>query len=216
MVAGVRAKIMVAYLTLACLQTFPISSVCAQSPDPVAGQASSPQISDGPKPTDSQRASQTKSENPSEVLTGRLQKTETATGASSSAKVRVESAIAMYKQGNFKDALHNFEQLRSSPVFGDQARYYYACTLQRLGQNKAAAAEYMFIAKTSSNKDLRYRAWVALGRGKSAAARSPVQTAKGPGADAWLTPQEGYGKSGPPASSTLEVQIIPTSCGRRH
>lgn len=135
-----------------------------------------------------------------------------------------KDAVALYNSGDYSSAVPAFEALKGSAK-GDLSRYYLALSLQQQNQIKAAKGEYMYLYYKAKDKDVRFKAWQALknlgadekpATGKNGGTKMASQPAKGPGADAWITPTEGYGRSGPEATSSIDVKLIPTSCGRRH
>ncbi len=133
-----------------------------------------------------------------------------------------KNAVSLYQKASYAEALTEFEKLTNSKDVGELSRYYKALCLQQQKQIKAAHEEYMYLYSNAQDKTIRYKAWLQLRSLQPAAAKTQktaVATSKskdGPGAsDVWITPGEGYGRSGPAASSQVSVTIIPTSCGRR-
>lgn len=133
------------------------------------------------------------------------------------------AAVALYDKGSYGEALVAFEKLTTSKQHGELSRYYKALCLQQQRQYNAAREQYMYLYYKAGDKNIRYKAWLALKSlaqvtavsAKSQKGATKAARKDGPGADAWITPTEGYGRSGPAASSEVSVTIIPTSCGRR-
>lgn len=136
-----------------------------------------------------------------------------------------KNAVALYQKLDYAGAQTEFEKLTNSKDVGESSKYYRALCLQNQKQYGPARTQYMALYKSSTDKEVRYKAWEALRALPSLMAPKAVATrvastakstpAEGPGADVWITPKEGYGRSGPAASSEVNVTIIPTACGRR-
>lgn len=137
-----------------------------------------------------------------------------------------KNAVALYQKADYAGAQTEFEKLTNSKEVGETSKYYRALCLQNQKQYGPAKNQYMALYKTSTDKEVRYKAWEALRAlpnlmaPKAVAATRVASTARstpseGPGSDVWITPKEGYGRSGPAASSEVNVTIIPTACGRR-
>ncbi len=137
-----------------------------------------------------------------------------------------KNAVALYQKADYAGAQTEFEKLTNSKTVGETSKYYRALCLQNQKQYGPAKTQYMALYKSSTDKEVRYKAWEALRALPGLMGSKPVSTKvasaaksaskEGPGSDVWITPKEGYGRSGPAASSEVNVTIIPTSCGRRH
>jgi len=132
------------------------------------------------------------------------------------------SAVQLYQKGSYAEAQAAFEKLTNSKEVGELSRYYQALCLQQQKQFKAAQDQYMYLYNKAQNKNVRYKAWQALKTLPQSAPKSTTvasnrssSSSDGSGADVWITPKEGYGRSGPAATSEVSVTVIPTSCGRR-
>lgn len=135
----------------------------------------------------------------------------------------LKNAVSLYGKASYSQAVTEFSKLAGSKQNGDIARYYRALCYQQQKQYKAAKDEYLYLYYNAADKNVKYKSWQALkslpqaAQAASKATASKTNIAKeAPGADAWVTPSEGYGRSGPEATSSVSVTIIPTSCGRRH
>lgn len=138
-----------------------------------------------------------------------------------------KKAVALFQKASYAEALPEFEKLTNSKDVGELAKYYRALCLQNTKQYKAAQDQYMFLYKNAQDKQVRYKSWQALRAlpqatasktkrvGKIASTSKATAPKEGPGADMWITPGQDYGRSGPAATSEVNVTIIPTACGRR-
>lgn len=152
------------------------------------------------------------------ILTGLSTPAVMATESKNSSDISLKNAITLYGKESYNEALPEFEKLTKSPKTAEVSRYYKALCLQNQRQYRAAKDEFSYLYYNAKDKNIRYKSWEALKNllllsSKNQA--SKIAKTKDPGADAWVTPTAGYGRSGPPPTSTLEVTIIPTSCGRR-
>lgn len=133
----------------------------------------------------------------------------------------LKNAVSLYGKASYSEAATEFSKLTGSKQSGDIARYYRALCYQQQKQYKAAKDEYLYLYYHSADKNVKYKSWQALKTLPQAQAASKATTGRkiakeAPGADAWVMPSDGYGRSGPEATSSVSVTIIPTSCGRRH
>lgn len=133
----------------------------------------------------------------------------------------LKPAIKAYSEGNYQKTIDLIKALdRKSVSVNDQlAHYYNGLSYQQLKQNAAAKNEYMWVYQKSTDQKLRYKAWLGLKSLSSNTAAKASSTAKASSSsvgDGWVLPGKDYGKSGPAATASKEVTIIPTSCGKRH
>ncbi|MDZ4832468.1 MAG: hypothetical protein SGJ27_01580 [Candidatus Melainabacteria bacterium] len=146
-----------------------------------------------------------------------------ATEAKAAEDPALKKAVSLYGNASYSQAITEFDKLASSKSNGEISRYYRALCYQQQKQYKAAKDEYLYLYYKAQNKNVRYKAWqalktlpqVATQTARRATSQKTALAKDGPGADAWITPGEGYGRSGPEATSSVTVTIIPTSCGRR-
>jgi len=132
---------------------------------------------------------------------------------------KMTEATSLYKKGEYKKALALLGQVTTS----DRVRYMKGLCYLKQNQMTSAKQEFTHLYYKGTDKRIRYKAWQALrsiGKTQKRSTANSVASApgkKGPGADAWVNPQAGYGRSGPQASSSVRKTIIPTSCSRyRH
>ncbi|MBI1270183.1 hypothetical protein GC174_07110 [bacterium] len=133
----------------------------------------------------------------------------------------LKSAVKFFEEGSYASVI---DKLSAAEKLGEEqykARYYRGLAYQKLNRKEQAIKDFKWLYYNSKDKTVRYKAWQAL-RGISSASSTvtlKASTSKqealadGPGADAWVSPSEGYGRSGPPAYSRLKVQRYAKPCG---
>ncbi|MGE0264464.1 MAG: hypothetical protein AB7V06_17445 [Candidatus Obscuribacterales bacterium] len=139
-----------------------------------------------------------------------------------STSTKIAPAIAAYKAGEYQKALLFIKGLDIETASAPLTHYYSALCLQQLKQNFAAYNEYNYVYMTTHNRELKYKAFQGLKSLKPPGYKPPkwpkprVVKAKSSQDNVWIKPKAGYGKSGPAATASKQVTIIPTSCSRRH
>lgn len=142
----------------------------------------------------------------------------------------LKAAIATYSQGQYANALDKLNSLSSSDGSSELARYYKGLCYQQTNQTEAAQREYYWLYSKGQDASLKYKAWQGLKsvgsmkaqnkalKNRPQEASKTIKTAKaerGPGADAWVTPGEDYGYSGPPPTTSFTFERRQKACGRR-
>lgn len=142
----------------------------------------------------------------------------------------LKAAIAVYGQGQYANALEKLNALSSTDASCELARYYKGLCYQQTNQTDAAQREYYWLYSKGQDASLKYKAWQGLKsvgsmkaqnktlKNRPAESSKAIKTAKaerGPGADAWVTPGEDYGYSGPPPTSSFTFERRQKACGRR-
>lgn len=142
----------------------------------------------------------------------------------------LKAAIATYGQGQYASALDKLNALSSSDQSSELARYYKGLCYQQTNQTEAAQREYYWLYSKGQDASLKYKAWQGLKSVGSLKAQNkslknrPIESSKaiktakaerGPGADAWVTPGEDYGYSGPPPTTSFTFERRQKACGRR-
>lgn len=136
-----------------------------------------------------------------------------------STSTKIAPAITAYKAGEYEKALLFIKGLDIETASQPLTHYYSALCLQQLKQNIAAYNEYNYVYMTTRNRELKYRAFQGLKSLKPPGYKPPKWprpkvVKHGSQDNVWIKPKAGYGKSGPAATATKEVTIIPTSCSR--
>ena len=134
----------------------------------------------------------------------------------------VDEANELVRAGKYSEALSTLDKAQKDGKKLESIKYLRGLCYQNQGQTEKAKEEFSWLYYKAASKTLRYKAWTAL---KSLASAKTAQSTKqqpatktaqaGPGADAWVTPGSGYGKSGAEAYSTSKVIVHPTTCSRR-
>lgn len=142
----------------------------------------------------------------------------------------LKAAIATYGQGQYASALEKLNALSGNDGSTELCRYYKGLCYQQTNQTEAAQREYYWLYSKGQDATLKYKAWQGLKsvggmkaqnkamRSKPAESSKAIKTAKaskGPGSDAWVTPGEDYGYSGPPPTSSFTFERRQKACGRR-
>lgn len=133
----------------------------------------------------------------------------------------LKSAVKFFEEGNYASVIDKLNAPEKLGVDQYKARYYRGLAYQKLNRKDQAIKDYKWLYYNSKDKTVRYKAWQALrsiGSSPSsvtlkASTSKQEALADGPGADAWVAPSEGYGRSGPPAYSRLKVQRYAKPCG---
>lgn len=74
----------------------------------------------------------------------------------------LKAGIDQYNNGQYKEAQEFFQKACDKDVKNDEARYYLALALQALNQNKAALAQYKWLAEKASAIDIKAAAQESL------------------------------------------------------
>ncbi len=142
----------------------------------------------------------------------------------------LKAAIATYSQGQYANALEKLNALSGSDGACELARYYKGLCYQQTNQTEAAQREYYWLYSKGQDASLKYKAWQGLKsvgsikaqnkalKNRPQEASKTIKTAKaerGPGADAWVTPGEDYGYSGPLPTTSFTFERRQKACGRR-
>ncbi|MBP7862509.1 hypothetical protein KA183_12575 [bacterium] len=142
----------------------------------------------------------------------------------------LKAAIATYGQGQYASALEKLNALSGSDGSSELCRYYKGLCYQQTNQTEAAQREYYWLYSKGQDATLKYKAWQGLKsvggmkaqnkamKARPAESSKAIKTAKatkGPGADAWITPGEDYGYSGPPPTTSFTFERRQKACGRR-
>jgi hypothetical protein len=142
----------------------------------------------------------------------------------------LKAAIATYGQGQYASALEKLNALSSTDGSSELCRYYKGLCYQQTNQTEAAQREYYWLYSKGQDATLKYKAWQGLKsvggmkaqnkamKTRPAESSKAIKTAKatrGPGSDAWITPGEDYGYSGPPPTTSFTFERRQKACGRR-
>ncbi|MDX2106688.1 MAG: hypothetical protein SFY67_09845 [Candidatus Melainabacteria bacterium] len=142
----------------------------------------------------------------------------------------LKAAIATYGQGQYASALDKLNALSGTDQSSELARYYKGLCYQQTNQTEAAQREYYWLYSKGHDPSLKYKAWQGLKsvgsikaqnkalKNRPAESSKAIKTAKaerGPGSDAWVTPGEDYGYSGPPPTTSFTFERRQKACGRR-